>query len=153
MSGPATFAVVGAGLAGATAAETLRAEGFDGRIVLIGSEPHRPYERPPLSKGYLLGSTDREKVFVHPQQWYTEHRIDLRLATVVTALDQRAHELVIDGAERLRYDRLLLATGASPRGLSIPGWDLNEVHYLRSLDDSDRIRAALTAGTRVAVIG
>jgi 3-phenylpropionate/trans-cinnamate dioxygenase ferredoxin reductase subunit len=153
MTDPATFVIVGAGLAGATAAETLRAEGFDGRVVLLGSEPHRPYERPALSKGYLQGSTGREKVFVHPASWYDEQRIDLRVGTAVTGLDARAHEVIINGAARLRYDKLLLTTGAAPRGLTVPGWDLNGVHYLRTLDDSDRLRAALTSGTRVAVIG
>ncbi len=153
MSHTATFAIVGASLAGAGAAEALRAEGFDGRIVLLGAEPHRPYERPPLSKGYLQGSTDREKVFVHPPRWYAEHQIDLRLATAVTALDPNAHELVINGGDRLHYDKLLLTTGASPRRLTVPGSELRGLHYLRSLDDSDRLRAALTPGTRVAVIG
>ena len=111
MSDPPTFAIVGAGLAGAKAAEALRAEGFDGNIVLLGAEPHRPYERPPLSKAYLQGSADRDTVFVHPPEWYADHRID----TTVTAVDQHAHGLVTADRNRLRYDKLLLTTGSTPR--------------------------------------
>ena len=118
MSDPRTFAVVGAGLAGAKAAEALRAEGFDGRVVLLGAESHRPYERPPLSKGYLQGSAERDTVFVHPPTWYAEHRVELRLGTAVTGLDRRGHELVTDDGGRVRYDKLLLATGATPRRLA-----------------------------------
>jgi 3-phenylpropionate/trans-cinnamate dioxygenase ferredoxin reductase subunit len=152
MSTPRTFAIVGAGLAGAKAAEALRADGFDGRIVLLGAEPHRPYERPPLSKGYLQGSAERDTVYVHPQTWYAEHQVELRLGTVVTALDRRDHELVTGDGSRLRYDKLLLATGATPRRLPVLGSDLDGVHYLRSLDDSDHLKAALRPG-KVVVIG
>jgi 3-phenylpropionate/trans-cinnamate dioxygenase ferredoxin reductase subunit len=153
MSDSRTFAIVGGGLAGAKAAEALRAEGFDGRIVLLGAEPHRPYERPPLSKAYLQGSAGRDTVFVHPPEWYTEHDVDLRVDTTVTAIDRRAHELVTDDGDRLRYDKLLLATGATPRRLRVPGVDLGGVHYLRSLDDSEHLKAALQPGTRVVIIG
>ncbi|WP_300014441.1 FAD-dependent oxidoreductase [Pseudonocardia sp.] len=153
MSDTPTFAIVGAGLAGAKAAEALRVEGFDGHVVLLGAEPHRPYERPPLSKGYLQGSADRDTVFVHPQRWYAEHRIDLRVDTTVTAVDRRAHELVTGDGTRLRYDKLLLTTGASPRRLPVPGEDLAGVHYLRSLDDSDHLRAAFRPDIRVVIIG
>lgn len=153
MSDPRTFAIVGAGLAGAKAAEALRAEGFDGHIVLYGAEPHRPYERPPLSKGYLHGSVERDTVYVHPQTWYAEHEVDLRLDTAITAVDRRAHELVTSNGNRQRYDKLLLTTGATPRRLPVPGSDLDGVHYLRSLDDSDRLRAALRPNTRVVIIG
>jgi len=148
-----TFAIVGAGLAGAKAAEALRAEGFDGHVVLLGAEPHRPYERPPLSKGYLQGSADRDTVFVHKPAWYGEHQIDLRLDTTVTALDRRAHELVTTDGSRTRYDKLLLTTGASPRRLPVPGADLAGVRYLRSLDDSDHLKASLRPGARVVIIG
>jgi 3-phenylpropionate/trans-cinnamate dioxygenase ferredoxin reductase subunit len=153
MSDSRTFAIVGAGLAGAKAAEALRAEGFDGHIVLLGAEPHRPYERPPLSKAYLQGSAGRDTLFVHPPEWYTEHHVDLRVDTTVTAIDRRAHELVTDDRSRLYYDKLLLATGATPRRLRVPGADLGGVHYLRSLDDSDHLKAALQPGTRVVIIG
>ena len=153
MSDPPTFAIVGAGLAGAKAAEALRAEGFDGNVVLLGAEPHRPYERPPLSKAYLQGSADRDTVFVHPPEWYADHRIDLRVDTTVTAVDRHAHGLVTADRNRLRYDKLLLTTGSTPRRLPVPGADLGGVHYLRSLDDSDHLKAALQPGTRVVVIG
>src|SRR5690348_9406104 len=103
MSESGTFAIVGAGLAGAKTAEALRAHGFDGRIVLLGAEPHRPYERPPLSKGYLEGNAERETIFVHSSTWYTEHTVDLRLDTVVTAVDRHDHALTTRGGERLRY--------------------------------------------------
>jgi len=153
MSEPRTVAVVGAGLAGAKAVEALRTEGYDGRLVLFGDEPHRPYERPPLSKGYLQGNDERDTVFVHPENWYGEHDVDLRLGTEVTGLDRHAHELMTAGGQPVRYDRLLLATGASPRHLRLPHADLPGVHYLRNLDDSDALRAAFRPGANVVVIG
>ena len=153
MTEPRTVAVVGAGLAGGKAVEALRAEGFGGRIVLFGDEPHRPYERPPLSKGYLQGNDERDTVFVHPESWYGEHDVDLRLGAAVTGLDRHAHELMTDDGQPVHYDRLLLATGASPRHLRLPGADLPGVHYLRTLDDSDALRAAFRPGANVVVIG
>jgi 3-phenylpropionate/trans-cinnamate dioxygenase ferredoxin reductase component len=153
MSDPPTFAIVGAGLAGAKAAEALRAEGFDGNIVLLGAESHRPYERPPLSKAYLQGSADRDTVFVHPPGWYADHRIDLRVDTTVTAVDRHAHGLVTADRNRLRYDKLLLTTGSTPRRLPVPGAELGGIHYLRSLDDSDHLKTALRPGTRVVIVG
>ena len=153
MSEPRTVAVVGAGLAGAKAVEALRAEGFGGRIVLFGEEPHRPYERPPLSKGYLQGNDERGSVFVHGEDWYGEHDVDLRLGAEVTGLDRHAHELMCADGQPVRYDRLLLATGASPRHLRLPHADLPGVHYLRNLDDSDALRAAFRPGANVVVIG
>ena len=153
MTEPRTVAVVGAGLAGGKAVEALRAEGFGGRIVLFGDEPHHPYERPPLSKGYLQGNDERGSVFVHPESWYGEHDVDLRLGAAVTGLDRHAHELMTDDGQPVHYDRLLLATGASPRHLRLPGADLPGVHYLRTLDDSDALRAAFRPGANVVVIG
>ena len=153
MATGSTFVIVGGSLAGAKAAETLRTEGFDGRVVLVGAEPERPYERPALSKGYLQGKSAPEKLFVHDDSFYAEHAIELRTATTVNAVDARASEIVIDGGERLRYDRLLLTTGAEPRRLSIPGGELDGVLYLRSLEDSDALRARLDAGGAVVVIG
>jgi len=153
MTEPRTVAVVGAGLAGGKAVEALRAEGFGGRIVLFGDEPHHPYERPPLSKGYLQGNDERDTVFVHPESWYGEHDVDLRLGAAVTGLDRHAHELMTDDGQPVHYDRLLLATGASPRHLRLPGADLPGVHYLRTLDDSDALRAAFRPGANVVVIG
>ena len=153
MTEPRTVAVVGAGLAGGKAVEALRAEGFGGRIVLFGDEVHPPYERPPLSKGYLQGNDERGTVFVHPESWYGEHDVDLRLGAAVTGLDRHAHELMTDDGQPVHYDRLLLATGASPRHLRLPGADLPGVHYLRTLDDSDALRAAFRPGANVVVIG
>ncbi len=151
-----SFVIAGASLAGAKAAETLRDEGFDGDIVLLGAEPERPYERPPLSKGYLLGKDPRDSVYVHPADWYAEHRVDLRQGVTVTAIDRGAATVVTSGpggTGYLAYDKLLLATGASPRRLSFPGSDREEVLYLRTLADSDRLRSAFQRGTRVVVAG
>ena len=148
-----TFVIVGASLAGATAAQVLREEGFDGRIVLLGAEPERPYERPGLSKGYLMGTSSREELFVHPSDWYVRNDVDLRLSTVVRSLDRTARSVVLDGGERVAYDRVLLATGSEPRRLGVPGADLAGVAYLRRLGDSERIRDAFRTGPRVAIIG
>ncbi|MFB9689820.1 NAD(P)/FAD-dependent oxidoreductase [Amycolatopsis plumensis] len=148
-----TFVIAGAGLTGAKAAETLRAEGFDGRVVVVGAEPDLPYERPPLSKGYLLGQDDRASVFVHDEKWYVDHGIEVLTGRRVTALDRAAHEVELAGGERLGYRKLLLATGASPRRLRVPGNDLDGVHYLRRLGHADRLRDALAAGGRVVVAG
>jgi NADPH-dependent 2,4-dienoyl-CoA reductase/sulfur reductase-like enzyme len=146
-----TFVIVGGGLAGAKAAETLRDEGFDGAIVLFGAEAERPYERPPLSKGYLNGDAERESVFVHPEQWYAEHDVDLRTGVTVDAVDPAGHTVAF-GGQTHGYDKLLLATGASARRIDIPGADLDGVFYLRTLGDSERLRSAL-GGRRVVVIG
>ncbi|MER6617994.1 NAD(P)/FAD-dependent oxidoreductase [Streptomyces xantholiticus] len=147
------FVIVGAGLAGAKAAQTLREEGFDGPLVLLGEETEHPYERPPLSKGYLLGKDGRDTVYVHPPQWYTDHKVDLRLGTAVTAVDRAAHEVTLADGSRIGYAKLLLTTGSSPRRLPVPGAALDGVHYLRRLADSDRIKEAFTSASRVAVIG
>jgi NADPH-dependent 2,4-dienoyl-CoA reductase/sulfur reductase-like enzyme len=147
-----TFVIVGGGLAGAKAAETLRAEGFDGEIVLFGAEPELPYERPPLSKGYLLGKAPRDSATVHPAQWYADNNVDLRTGVTVAAIDPAAHEVTFGGGT-LGYDKLLLATGASPRRLDIPGASLDGVRYLRTLPDSDRLREAFGGGRRVVVVG
>uniref|UniRef100_UPI003F490A6E NAD(P)/FAD-dependent oxidoreductase n=1 Tax=Nonomuraea bangladeshensis TaxID=404385 RepID=UPI003F490A6E len=150
---PATFAIAGGGLAAAKAAEALRAEGFDGAIVLAGREPHLPYERPPLSKGYLQGGDERQKIFVHDADWYRDHAVDLRTGVSVTGIDPAAHQVTLSGGERLRYDKLLLATGATPRRLTVPGHDRGDVLYLRTVDDCDRLRATLSAAGRIAVVG
>jgi len=148
-----TFVIVGASLAGAKAAEALRSEGFEGRIVLIGAESHRPYERPPLSKGYLQGEAERETVYVHQAPFYEESEIELRLGQTAVNLDAGRRQLTLDSGERLEFDRLLLATGARPRRLAIPGSELEDIHYLRSLDDSDALRRRLDDGGRLLVIG
>ncbi|MEV4476545.1 FAD-dependent oxidoreductase [Nonomuraea sp. NPDC049504] len=147
----AAFVIVGGGLAAAKAAEALREEGFDGEIVLVGREPHLPYERPPLSKGYLQGSDERDKIFVHDADWYREHDVDVRTGVSVTAVDPAAHEVTLSGGERLRYDKLLLATGAQPRRLTVPGHE--RVLYLRTVDDSDRLRGTFSTARKVAIIG
>jgi 3-phenylpropionate/trans-cinnamate dioxygenase ferredoxin reductase subunit len=148
-----TFVIVGASLAGAKAAETLRAEGFDGRLVLIGAEHERPYERPPLSKDYLRGEVGREKVYVHAEDFYAEQRIELRLGQPAVHLNAAAKELTLDDGAPLHYDRLLLTTGAEPRRLRIPGNDLDGVLYLRSVEDSDVLRQRLDRGGKIVVVG
>ena len=148
-----TFVIVGASLAGAKAAETLRAEGFDGRVVLIGAEEARPYERPPLSKEYLRGEAGRDKVYVHDAGFYADHGIELQLGRTATGLDTSARELVLDDDARVGYDRLLLATGAEPRRLPGPGAGLDGVVYLRTVEDSDALQARLDRGGRVVVVG
>ncbi|GAA2860614.1 FAD-dependent oxidoreductase [Streptosporangium fragile] len=148
-----TFVIVGAGLAGAKAAQSLREEGFAGGIVLVGAEAERPYERPPLSKGYLLGKDDRAKVYVHDEGWYAENSVELLRGHRVTGLDRAAHEVELDDGRRIGYAKLLLAPGASPRRLDVPGADLDGVHYLRTLGDAERLREALRGGGRVVVVG
>jgi 3-phenylpropionate/trans-cinnamate dioxygenase ferredoxin reductase subunit len=153
MAAEQTFVIVGGGMAGGKAAETLREEGFDGRIVLIGEEPARPYERPPLSKDYLRGESEFEKAFVHEEAYYGDHDIDVRLGRRATRLDTAGRAVELDDGETLRYDRLLLATGAEPRRLPVPGDDLDGVLYLRRVGDSDRIRERLDRGGHLVVVG
>ncbi|MEV0490830.1 NAD(P)/FAD-dependent oxidoreductase [Streptomyces atratus] len=140
-----TFVIVGGGLAGAKAAETLRAEGFSGRVILIGDERDHPYERPPLSKGYLAGKEARESVFVHETAWYAGADVELHLGTPVTALDRDARSVELGDGTVIHYDKLLLATGAEPRRLDIPGTDLAGVHHLRRLAHADRLKNVLSA--------
>ncbi len=146
-----TIAVIGAGLAGGTAVTELRANGHDGPIVLFGSESHLPYERPPLSKGYLLGNDPIEKAFVHEPSWYTDHGVDVRTGTEVTAIDLDGQVVrTADGDQR--YDALLLATGAQPRRLALAD-DAAATAYLRTIEDSDRIKAAFGPDRRIVVVG
>jgi 3-phenylpropionate/trans-cinnamate dioxygenase ferredoxin reductase component len=151
-SGP-TFVIVGASLAGARAAEALRTEGFEGQIILIGHERHYPYERPPLSKGYLQGSEGRDSIFVHEESWYPEHGIDLRLGAGVTAIDRELHQVTLSSGEAVGYDKLLLTTGATPTLLPVPGAGANGVQYLRSVDDSERLRGTLSSASSVVIVG
>jgi 3-phenylpropionate/trans-cinnamate dioxygenase ferredoxin reductase component len=149
-----TFVIVGAGMAGGKAVETLREEGFDGRIVLLGAEPDRPYERPPLSKDYLRGEAERQTIYLQEDAgWYAEHDVELRPSTVVASLDVADGAVVLADGERVGYDRLLLATGAEPKRLPVPGADLGGVHVLRTVEDSDALRAVLNAGGRLVVVG
>ena len=148
-----TFVIVGAGLAGAKAAEELRNQGFGGRLVLIGAEPERPYERPPLTKDYLRGESPREKVFVHEPGFYEQHELELLTDTTVTAIDPARSRLTLGDGREFAFDRLLLTTGAEPRRISVAGADLEGVYYLRTLADCDALRERLEAGGRVAVVG
>jgi 3-phenylpropionate/trans-cinnamate dioxygenase ferredoxin reductase subunit len=153
MPGESTHVIVGAGLAGAKAAEALRDEGFDGRIVLVGAESELPYERPPLSKGYLRGEAPREDAHAHDEQWYSDHDVELRLETVAEAIDARKGEVRLAGDERLAFDRLLIATGAEPRRLELADGDLARVHYLRDFHDADALKATLAEGGHLVVLG
>ena len=153
MSTDTTYLIVGASLGGAKAAEALRAAGFDGRVVLVGSETELPYERPPLSKGYLQGQAERETLYVHPRLWYADADVDLRLGVTTTGIDRAAHEVVLADGSRIGYGKLLLTTGSAPRRLELPGAGLDGVLYLRSAADSDRIKALLGSAGRIAVIG
>ncbi len=148
-----TFVIVGAGLAGATAAEALREQRFTGRIVMLGAESEPPYNRPPLSKDYLQGKSEKDKIYVHPEGWYADHDVDLRLDTPVTSIDLDAHQASTQNGERVGYDKLLLATGSSPRRLDIPGHNLDDVLYLRGVEDCETMKAAFAAANRVAIIG
>ncbi|TLQ46029.1 NAD(P)/FAD-dependent oxidoreductase [Streptomyces marianii] len=138
-----TFVIVGGGLAGAKAAETLRAEGFTGRVIIIGDERDHPYERPPLSKGYLTGKEERDAVFVHEPAWYAQHDVELHLGQSVTAVDREGRSVLLGDGTTVHYDKLLLATGSEPRRLEVPGTDLAGVHHLRRLAHADRLRQVL----------
>jgi 3-phenylpropionate/trans-cinnamate dioxygenase ferredoxin reductase subunit len=153
MSTSPTFVIVGSGLAGAKAAETLRAEGFGGRLLLIGEEAERPYDRPPLSKAYLRGETDRDSLYLHPEEFYATHDIELHPATLARSIDPARHQLELASGGRIGYQRLLLATGAAPRRLPLPGADLDGVHHLRSRRDADVLAAAAGRAEHVVVVG
>ena len=145
--------VVGASLAGATAAATLREEGFDGEVVLIGSEPTFPYERPPLSKSFLRGESTIQEAMVRPQAFYADNRIETRFGTTVIAVDAAGKTLTVAGGDPVSFDKLLIATGARNRRFPIPGIDLEGVLDLRTLDDAARIRAEMLPGHRVVLAG
>jgi 3-phenylpropionate/trans-cinnamate dioxygenase ferredoxin reductase subunit len=148
-----SFIIVGGGMAGAIAAQTLREEGFDGKITLLGQEQHGPYERPPLSKDYLQGKADRDSIFVHPEHWYAAHAVELRLSSAVTSLDPSSRILTTATGTQLSYDKLLLATGSRPRRLHVPGADLDGVYYLRNVEDSERLKIEFAEAKRVVIIG
>jgi len=153
MTDARTFIIVGASLAGAKAAQTRRDEGFEGKVVLLGDEPVRPYERPPLSKEYLQGKGGLDKVFVHDEGYYEQHDIDLRLSTHVQSLDVAAGEVVLASGEHLTYDAALLTPGAAPRRLTVPGSELGGILTLRTVADSDQLQAAIRGAGRVVIIG
>lgn len=145
--------VVGAALAAAHVVATLREEGDDRPITLVGDEPNRPYERPPLSKGYLQGTTPRDEVFVHEPGWYAENDVTTFFGTAALHLDRDRREVTLSGGGSLRYDHLVLATGSSPRTLDVPGADLDGIHTLRRLPDSDVLRDVLATPQRLVVVG
>ncbi|WP_209647719.1 NAD(P)/FAD-dependent oxidoreductase [Kibdelosporangium banguiense] len=144
-----TFVIAGGGLAGAKGAEALRDQGFDGDIVLVADESHRPYERPPLSKDFLAGKAERDSVFVHDENWYAEHNVDLRLGVAATAIDRAAHQVRLADGSSVEYSKLLLATGSSPR--RFPGAE--DALYLRRIGDSERIKSVIASSSRLIVIG
>ncbi|MGH3277451.1 MAG: NAD(P)/FAD-dependent oxidoreductase, partial [Streptosporangiaceae bacterium] len=153
MSATETYVIVGASLAGAKAAETLRGEGFDGAIVLIGAEAQRPYERPPLSKDVLLGKATTASAYVHEPGWYSQHDVDLRLGIQVTSIDRAARQVRLEDGSAVGYSRLLLATGASARRLPVPGADLGGLLYLRTMGESETLAERIRQGGRVVIAG
>ncbi len=153
MSDPRRFVIVGASLAGAKAAETLRKEGFEGSVALVGEEAERPYERPPLSKEFLRGEAGPEKLYVHADGFYEAQGIDLRLSSTVTSLDLGDQTVSLASGERLGYDSLLLCTGARPRRLTMPGAELPGVYYLRDMASSATLREAIKAAGRAVIVG
>jgi 3-phenylpropionate/trans-cinnamate dioxygenase ferredoxin reductase subunit len=152
MDESSVFIIVGASLTGAKAAEGLRESGYGGKVVLVGEETERPYERPPLSKDYLRGEADG-KPHVHDGDYYEQNGIDLRTGSTVTAIDPQASEVTLDGGQTLGFDRLLIATGAEPRHLNLPGADLEGLVYLRTLADSEALGERLGDGTKLVVVG
>jgi 3-phenylpropionate/trans-cinnamate dioxygenase ferredoxin reductase subunit len=153
VSEPSRIVIAGGGLAGAKAAEGLREEGYEGAIVLLGAEPDPPYERPPLSKGFLQGEQPRDEALVHPRDYYERAGVELRTGTTVDSIDVDAREVALADGERIGFDRLLIATGARSRKLPIAGADLAGIHTLRDLGDSERLAAALSGGARLAIVG
>jgi 3-phenylpropionate/trans-cinnamate dioxygenase ferredoxin reductase component len=153
MTGPRRVVLVGGGLAAAKTAQSLRKRGYDGELTLLAAEPHRPYERPPLSKGYLTGASPRDDVFVHDAGWYAAQGVDLRTSSPVVALDRDRREVRTAGGDGFGYDAVLLATGAAPRRLPVPGTELDGVLTLRTLDDSEALRERFARGEPVVVVG
>ncbi|MEJ2718053.1 MAG: FAD-dependent oxidoreductase [Deltaproteobacteria bacterium] len=148
-----TFVIIGAGAAGNAAAQTLRQDGFKGRIVVVTREDRTPYDRPQLSKEYLQGEADEEFIPLRSKEFYQEHGLELMLQTEVKTVEVANRAVLFEGGERLKYDKLLLATGAVPRTLDVPGADLKNVFTLRTYDDSAAIIAASKTASSVAVIG
>jgi 3-phenylpropionate/trans-cinnamate dioxygenase ferredoxin reductase subunit len=147
------FIIIGAGQSGAQAVATLRAEGFSGDITLIGDEPFAPYQRPPLSKAYLMGTMERDRLFLKPDAFYRESRCALILGTAATAIDRGAKTVTLADGRKLSYDKLLLATGSRVRKIRCPGADLSGIHYLRGIADVDALRAVFEQGRKLAIVG
>jgi len=153
VSTPERVVIVGGGLAGAKTAEGLRSLGYDGQLTIVAAENHLPYERPPLSKGYLAGTAAFADAVVHPAAWYAEHEVDLLLATRATDVDAVGHRVRLQSAPALEYDKLVLATGSIPRSLRVPGADAQGVQMLRTIEDSEAIRDVFGAQHRLVIIG
>ena len=145
--------IVGAGHAAGQAAASLRQEGHQGEIVIIGDEPHIPYQRPPLSKQYLANEHGLEKVYLRPEKFYVDKNVTLKSCVTVESIDVQAHTIATSNAETLAYDKLLLATGSRPRKLDIEGSDLIGVHYLRTIADVDAIKNEMGAGKKMVIVG
>jgi len=148
-----TSVIVGASLTGATAAATLRDEGFDGRVVLVGAEPVPPYERPPLSKEFLRGEQPFEEQYVREEAWYADHEVETRFGARAVQIDVAGREVVLAGGERIAHDALLVATGSRNRRLDVPGASLPGVSDLRTVADAQRIKEAASAGARILCVG
>jgi 3-phenylpropionate/trans-cinnamate dioxygenase ferredoxin reductase subunit len=148
-----TFGIIGGGVTAARAVEGMREAGHEGPIVLVTEEDRLPYEKPPLSKGVLIGNDPEETAFTHPKEWYDEQRVDLRLNTVATEIDPPGRTVTLGNGESLAWDKLLLATGSSVRRLDVEGGELPDVLYLRSMPDSAALKARLVAGSDVVIIG
>ena len=147
------IAIAGGGQAAVQAIDTLRRKGFTGQIVLIGDEPWLPYQRPPLSKKYLAGALERERLLLRPAHFYESHSIETRLGRRVQEIARREQRLRLDDGSIVAYDALLIATGSRPRPLAAPGTDLEGVHFLRTIADVDRIRAGWGPGRRLVIVG
>ena len=145
--------IVGGGLAGFNAIPAIRERDPEGRIVLFTGETERPYDRVPLSKRYLQGVLSRDGVFLRPYEFYEENQVELRTGRTVTALDVRARRLSLDDGDELGFEKLLLATGGRPRHLALPGAELAGIHYLRTLEDSDALKDAMSRAKRLIVVG
>jgi 3-phenylpropionate/trans-cinnamate dioxygenase ferredoxin reductase subunit len=145
--------IVGGGLAGASCAEALREEGYDGSILLVGREPDPPYQRPPITKGYLRGEASREDALIHPAGWWEDHGVDLLTRTSVTKLDPAERTAALSSRETVRWERALLACGANVRRLRIEGGGLGGIHYVRALGNADAIRADARDAERVVLVG
>ena len=153
MNTPNNIVIIGGGLAGAKTAEALREKGFGGSITLVAAENHLPYERPPLSKEYLAGKGAFEDAIVHPTSWYEEKNVTLKQGVRATKIDTDSHHIALDNDEVLDYDKLVLATGSAVRTLPLPGADAENVHYLRTVEDSDAIRATFGEDKKLVIIG
>jgi 3-phenylpropionate/trans-cinnamate dioxygenase ferredoxin reductase subunit len=145
--------IAGAGHAAGQVIASLKQHKFDGQIVLVGKEPHLPYQRPPLSKKYLAGELEADRLHVKPESFYDDPAIELRLNTTIAAIDRDAKCLKIEDGDGIGYDKLVIATGSRVRRLPVEGADLNGVHYLRSIEDVDAIREDMDAGKKAVIIG